>query len=45
MLTFKMTSFKYFVNIVVNISPNNNKLDSFKIYTERAVEKFPRWNF
>ena len=40
-----MTSFQYFVNISVKISPNSNKLDSFKIYTERAVEKCPRLNF
>ena len=38
MLTFKMTSFKYLVNISVKISPNNNKLDSFKIYKEMAIE-------
>ena len=44
MLTFKMTSFKYFVNISVKISPNSNKLDSLKNYTKRAVEKsVPIW--
>ena len=40
-----MTSFSYFGNISVKISPNNKKNDSFEIYTERAVEKCPRWNF
>ena len=30
MLISKMTSFKYFGNISVKISPNNNKFDSFK---------------
>ena len=39
-----MTSFKYFVNISVKISPNSNKLDSLKNYTKRAVEKsVPIW--
>ena len=45
MLTFKMTTMFYFGNISVKISPNNNKMDIFRIYTERAVEKCPRWNF
>ena len=40
-----MISLQYFANISVQISPNNNKLDIFKIYTERAVGKCPRWNF
>ena len=39
-----MTSFYYFGNISVKIAPNNNKFDSFEFYTERAVEKCPRWN-
>ena len=33
-----MTSMKYFGNILVKISPNNNKMDIFKIYTERAID-------
>ena len=40
-----MTSFQYFCHISVKISQNHKKLDSFKIYIERAVEKRPRWNF
>ena len=31
--------------ILVKISPNHNKLESFKIYTERAVEKCLKWSF
>ena len=38
MLIFEKTPFLYFGHISVKISPNNNKLDSFKIYAERAVE-------
>ena len=45
MLTFEMISPQYFANISVKISPNNKKLDFFKIYTKWAVEKSPRWNF
>ena len=45
LLTFKMTSSQYFVNISVQISPNNNELDIFEIYTEREVGKCPRWTF
>ena len=30
--------------ILYNTAPNDNKLDSLQIYTERAVEKWPRWN-
>ena len=45
MLIFKRTSFYYFGNILVKISLNHNKLESFKIYIERTVEKCPRWNF
>ena len=40
-----MTSLQSFGNNLVKISPNNNKMDIFIIYTERAVEKCPRWNF
>ncbi len=40
-----MTSQQYFANISVQISLNNKELDIFKIYTKRAVEKCPRWNF
>ena len=40
-----MISPQYFANISVQISPNNKKLDIFKIYTKGAVEKCPRWNF
>ena len=40
-----MTSQQYFANILVQISPKHNKLDIFYIYTERAVEKCPRWIF
>ena len=32
-------------NISVQISLDNKEMDIFKIYTERAVEKCPRWNF
>ena len=35
----------YFGNILVKISPNNNKMDIFRIYTKRAIEKCQRWNF
>ena len=45
LLTFKMTSSQYFGNISVQISPNNNELDIFEIYTEREVGKCPRWTF
>ena len=45
LLTFKMTSSQYFGNISVQISPNNNKLDIFEIYTKRGVGKCPRWTF
>ena len=37
-----MTSFLYFGNISVKILANNSKFDSFKIYIERAIEKYPR---
>ena len=40
-----MISPKYFANISVQISPNNKKLDIFKIYMKWAVEKCPRWKF
>ena len=33
-----MTSLQYFGNIMLQISPNSNKLDIFELYTERAVE-------
>ena len=36
---FKITSFKYFGDLSVNISPNDNKLHNFKTYMERTVEK------
>ena len=42
---FKMTLLWYFANISVQILPNNKKVDIFKLYTEMAVEKCPRWNF
>ena len=45
MLNFEMTSLKYFDNISFNISPNDKKLDSSKIYTKWAVEKCPILNF
>ena len=45
LLTFKMTSSQYFGNISVQISPNNNKLDIFEIYTKRSVGKCLRWTF
>ena len=44
-LTFKMTSLYYFGNNLIQVSPINKKMDIFKIYTERAVEKCPRWIF
>ena len=44
-LTFKTTSSQYFGNISVQISPNNNKLNIFEIYTKRGVGKCPRWTF
>ena len=44
-LILRMTAFYYFVNISVQISPNNKNLDIFKIYMERAIEKCPRWIF
>ena len=40
-----MISLQYFANKSVQISPNNNKMDIFKIFTKRAVEKCPIWNF
>ena len=40
MLTFKMTSLQYFGIILVQISPNNKRLNIFLIYLERALEKF-----
>ena len=40
-----MTSLQYFGHILVKILPNTNKMDIFRIYIERAVEKCPRWNF
>ena len=45
MLTCPVPFLRYFGNISVQISPNNEKLDIFEIYTKRAVEKCPRWNF
>ena len=45
MLTFKITSLWYLANISVYISPDNEKLDIFKIYTKWAVEKCTIWNF
>ena len=36
---------QYFGNILFKISPNNNKMDIFRIYTERAIEKCQRRNF
>ena len=30
---------QYFGNILVKISQNNNKMDIFRIYIERAIEK------
>ena len=45
LLTFKTTSSQYFGNISVQISPNDNKLDIFEIYTKRGVGKCPRWTF
>ena len=38
----EINSFEYFGKISFKISPNKNKLDSFKIYEERAVEKWPK---
>ena len=38
MLILKMTSMQYFGNILVKISPNNNKMDIFRIYMERAIK-------
>ena len=32
-----MTSMPYFGNILVKISPNNNKMDILRIYTEMAM--------
>ena len=32
------TTLQYFGNIMLQISPNSNKLDIFELYTERAVE-------
>ena len=45
MLTFQMPYLQYFGNISIQISPNIKKLYIFEIYTKRAVEKCPRWNF
>ena len=45
MLSFEMTSLKYFDNISFHISPNDKKLDISKIYMKWAVEKCPIWNF
>ena len=45
LLTFKTTSSQNFWNFSVQISPNNNKLDIFEIYTKRGVGKCPRWTF
>ena len=45
MLSFEMTSLKYFDNISFHISSNDKKLDSSKIYTKWAVEKCAIWNF
>ena len=36
---------QYFGNILVKISPNNIKMDIFRIYTEEAIEKCQKWNF
>ena len=36
---------QYFGNILVKISPNNNKTEIFRIYMERAIEKCLRPNF
>ena len=40
-----MTSLQYFGHILVKILPNTNKIDIYRIYIERAVEKCPRWKF
>ena len=45
MLNFKMTSPYCFADILVNFSPNDKKVDIFKVYAERAVEKCKSWNF
>ena len=46
MLTYQyFVDFQYFDNIKAHISPNDIRLDIFKIYTERAVGKCPRSNF
>ena len=37
--------FSLFANIPVQISPNNKKVNIFKLYTERAVENCWRINF
>ena len=37
-----MTSLLYFGNISVEILSNNNKMNLFRIYTEKAVEKCPK---
>ena len=34
-----------FYTTPVQTSPHNKELDFFEIYTKRAVEKCPRWNF
>ena len=45
MLTFEITSLSYFDNISLKILPYNNKMDIFRIYTKRAVEKCPLSTF
>ena len=45
MLTFKIISPLYFANILVHISPNDKKLDIFKICIKWALEKCSGWNF
>ena len=42
MLTLKKTSLSYFGNISVKILLDHIKMDIFRIYMERAFEKFPR---
>ena len=34
-----------FGNIFVKISPNDNKMDIFRIYTERAIKKMSKMEF
>ena len=45
MLILRMNTLQYLCNISVQISPNDEKLDIFKIYTKRAVGKCPRLIF